>query len=145
MLSKKAKYGLLALFSLAGEYGNGPVLISDLAERESIPKKFLEAILLDLKKHGILHSVRGKSGGYLLGRPPGRIFIGEVVRILDGPLAPVPCVSVTAYRKCEECRDEKRCGVYLVMKPVRDAIADILDGTSLEDVLRMKRAKTRRK
>lgn len=145
MLSKKAKYGLLAVFSLARRYGDGPVLIADLAERESIPKKFLEAILLELKKHGILYSVRGKSGGYLLGRPPRKIFVGEVVRVLDGPLAPLPCVSVTAYRRCEECRDEKTCGIRVVMKQVRDAIANILDGTSLADALGMIHEKRRRK
>jgi Rrf2 family protein len=136
MLSMKAKYALRALLRLAEEHGKGPVLISDLAEREHIPKKFLELILLDLKNKGILHSKKGKGGGYLLGKPPEAIAIGQVIRLLDGPLAPLPCVSQIAYRKCEECPDEKTCGIRLVMKEVRDATAEILDGTSLARLLK---------
>ncbi len=137
MLTKKAKYGLQAVLSLARDYGKGPVTISDLAKREVIPKKFLESILLELKNRNILYSIKGKNGGYILAKPPNEISMGEVVRYLDGPLAPVPCVSKTAYRKCTECEDERTCGIRLVMKRVRDSIADILDGTSLEDVLNM--------
>lgn len=137
MLTKKAKYGLQAIVSLARDYGKGPVTISDLAKREIIPKKFLESILLELKNRNILHSIKGKNGGYILAKPPDEISMGEVVRYLDGPLAPVPCVSKTAYRKCTECEDERTCGIRLVMKKVRDSIADILDGTSLENVLNM--------
>ncbi|HOP47255.1 MAG TPA: Rrf2 family transcriptional regulator [Desulfobacteraceae bacterium] len=137
MLTKKAKYGLQAILSLARDYGKGPVTISDLAKREVIPKKFLESILLELKNRNILYSIKGKNGGYILAKPPNEISMGEVVRYLDGPLAPVPCVSKTAYRKCTECEDERTCGIRLVMKRVRDSIADILDGTSLEDVLNM--------
>lgn len=133
MISKKTKYGLQALLALARTYGDGPVLIADLAENERIPKKFLEAILLQLKNVGILSSRKGKGGGYSLGKSPSEISIGQIVRILDGPLAPVECVSVTAYRPCTECHDENTCGIHLVMKDVRDAIADILDHTSLED------------
>lgn len=144
MLSKKAKYALKALLLLAEEYGNGPVLISDLAEREGIPKKFLELILLELKKQGVLQSKKGKGGGYLLGKPPDAVTFGQVIRILDGPLAPVPCVSQMAYQRCEECKDEATCGVRIVMKETRDAIAGILDGMSLADVLRKVRGiKTR--
>ena len=135
MHSKKTKYGLNALVNLAKKFDQGPVLIADLSNEERIPQKFLEAILLDLKKHGILDSKKGKGGGYLLAKHPRDIKIGQVVRILEGPLAPVPCVSQTAYRKCDECRDEKTCGLRVVMKDVRDAIANILDTTSLEDVL----------
>jgi Rrf2 family protein len=137
MLTKKAKYGLQAVLSLARDYGKGPVTISDLAKREVIPKKFLESILLELKNRNILYSIKGKNGGYVLAKPPNEISMGEVVRYLDGPLAPVPCVSKTAYRKCTECEDERTCGIRLVMKKVRDSIADILDGTSLEGVLNM--------
>src|SRR3990172_6903136 len=136
MLSMKAKYGLRALIYLGEHEGEGPVLISDLAQRESIPKKFLELILLDLKNHGILQSKKGKGGGYLLGRKPQAIKIGRVIRLLDGPLAPLPCVSQTAYVACDECEDEKTCGIRLLMKDVRDAIANILDNTTLADVLR---------
>ncbi len=135
MLSKKTKYGLQALTFLAREYGRGPLLISDLAEREGIPKKFLEAILLQLKNAGILQSRKGKGGGYSLGRRPEEITVGQAVRILEGPLAPVPCVSETAYQRCTECEDERSCGIRLVMKDVRDAIARILDNTSLQEML----------
>ena len=135
MLSKKAKYALRALLLLAKEHGRGPVLISDLAQRESIPKKFLELILLDLKNQGVLQSKKGKGGGYFLGRPPEKITLGYVIRALDGPLAPLPCASQTAYLKCEECKDEATCGIRIVMREVRDATARILDSTSLMDVL----------
>jgi Rrf2 family protein len=144
MISKKTKYALKALIYLAREYDQGPILIADLAQEERIPKKFLELILLTLKNNGVLQSKKGKGGGYYLGRPPAKISLGEVVRVLEGPLAPVPCVSVMAYAKCEECLDEQTCGIRLVMKDVRDAIADILDGTTLADVLeREERARHR--
>lgn len=136
MLSKKAKYALKALLFLARRERKGPILIADLAERETIPKKFLELILLDLKKQGVLQSRRGRGGGYLLGRPPEAITLGQVIRHLDGPLALLPCVSQTAYQRCEECEDERSCGVRLAMKEVRDATARILDGMSLTDVLK---------
>jgi Rrf2 family protein len=135
MLSKKAKYGLRALLALSREYGEGPVLVADLALRERIPRKFLELILLELKNHGILTSRRGRGGGYALGKPPDMVSLGQVIRILDGPLAPLPCVSQTAYQRCVECPDELTCGIRLVMKDVRDATARILDGTSLSQVL----------
>ncbi|MHB1400252.1 MAG: RrF2 family transcriptional regulator [Trichloromonadaceae bacterium] len=135
MISKKTKYGLQALLLLAREYGQGPLLISALAERERIPKKFLEFILLQLKNAGVLQSQKGKGGGYFLGRPPADISIGQAIRILEGPLAPVACVSETAYQRCPECLDEASCGIRLVMKDVRDAMADILDHTSLQDML----------
>ena len=136
MLSHKSKYALQALLVLAEEYDHGPVLISTLAERERLPKKFLEMILLDLKNHGLLRSKKGKGGGYVLAHPPIEITVGQVIRVLDGPLAPTPCVSQTAYHRCGECRDEGVCGIRLVMKDVRDATARILDNTSLADVLR---------
>lgn len=134
MISKKTKYGLRALLYLTREYGRGPILISELAEQERIPKKFLEAILLQLKNSGVLASRKGKGGGYSLGQPPERITVGKVIRLLEGPLAPVPCVSVMAYQKCPECGDEGTCGIRLVMKDVRDAIARILDNTSLREM-----------
>jgi Rrf2 family protein len=135
MLSRKAKYGLRALIALARDYGKGPVLVAELATQERIPQKFLELILLDLKNHGLLHSRRGRGGGYLLGKPPDVVTLGQIIRILDGPLAPLPCVSQTAYRRCEECPDELTCGIRLAMKDVRDATARILDGTTLAQVL----------
>jgi Rrf2 family protein len=135
-ISKKAKYGLRALYALARRYGAGPVMVRTLAEEEQIPKKFLELILLELKNSGIVASRQGKLGGYLLNKPPQEITLGRVIRIIDGPLAPLPCASETAYHKCEECIDEKTCGTRLVMRQVRDATALILDNTTLADVCR---------
>jgi Rrf2 family protein len=136
MLSMRAKYGLRAMTALAREYAHGrPMLIADLAKSESIPKKFLEMILLELKKKGLLASKKGKGGGYLLSRSPEVITVGEMIRALDGPLAMLPCVSQTAYRRCDECIDELTCGIRSVMKEVRDATAAILDGTTLNDLL----------
>ena len=136
MLSKKSKYALKAMLVLAKEYGQGPVLISDMARRESIPHKFLELILLELKHQGLLRSKKGKGGGYFLGRDPSQICVGYIVRVLDGPIAPLPCVSKTAYMRCRECRDERSCGIRIVMKEVRDATAKIMDSTSLADMLK---------
>ena len=135
MLSMKAKYGLRALTVLARKYGSGPVLIADLAASEGMPRKFLELILLDLKRKGILHSKKGKGGGYNLAKPPSMVSVGDVIRALDGPIALLPCVSQSAYRRCEECADEMTCGIRHVMKEVRDATAGILDDTTLEDLL----------
>jgi Rrf2 family protein len=131
MLTRKSKYGLKAVLVLAEEAGRGPVLVSELANRQQLPKKFLETILLELKRHGLLQSKKGKGGGYFLSREPADITVGQVIRVLDGPLALVPCVSQTAYMKCEECLDERTCGVRMAMKDVRDATARILDHTTL--------------
>lgn len=136
MLSKKTKYGINAVIYLTKHYKQGPMLIEDLANDERMPRKFLEAILLELKNKGILQSKKGKGGGYYLGRPPAEITMGQIIRVLEGPLAPVSCVSQTAYRPCDECLDERCCGLRLVMKDVRDAIANILDKTTMEDVLK---------
>jgi Rrf2 family protein len=130
----KSKYGLKALLILAREAGQGPVLVADLAAREALPKKFLEAILLDLKRHRFVDSRKGRGGGYFLRRKPSEITFGEVIRALDGPLAAVPCVSETAYMPCAECLDEDTCGVRLAMKEVRDATARILERTTLASV-----------
>lgn len=97
----------------------------------SISRRNLEAILLELKRAGLLHSKKGKGGGYVLGRKPTDITVGQVIRVLEGPLSLTPCISVTAYRKCDECLDEKTCGVHLAMKEVRDATVEILDHTTL--------------
>ena len=145
MITRKAKYALRALEYLAIHGRTSPVLIADIAAKEHIPQKFLERILLDLNKKGILQSRKGKGGGYLLNRDPKDIPIGEVIRLMDGPLAPVSCVSQTAYAKCAECHDERSCCIRLVMKEVRDAIADVLDQTSLAAmVAKGQRAKKRR-
>lgn len=134
MLSRKSKYGLKALLALAQEEGRGPVLVSNLADRDGIPKKFLETILLDLKRHGLVQSKKGKGGGYFLRQSPAEITFGNVIRALEGPLALVPCVSQTAYMKCADCVDERTCGVRIAMQEVREATSRILDHTTLADI-----------
>ena len=136
MISQKAKYALKALTVLAEDYGKGPVLIADIAEREHIPRSFLELILLELKNHRFLDSRKGRGGGYFLARPTTLISAGQVLRAIEGPLAPLPCASKTAYRKCEECHDERTCAVRLLMCEVREATARILDSTTLADLLK---------
>lgn len=110
------------------------MLIATLARQESIPHKFLELILLHLKNNGLVDSKKGRNGGYSLAKHPAEITIGSVIRLIDGPLAPLPCASETAYRRCEECIDEKNCGTRIVMRRVRDAMVEILDHTTLADV-----------
>lgn len=134
MLSKKAKYALKALLYLTRKSDQGLVLISDIATEERIPRKFLEAILVDLKTQGILQSTRGKNGGYALAKNPAQVSVGNIIRMIDGPLAAIPCVSHLYYRKCDECLDEETCEIRLVMKKVRDATAAILDTTYLSDL-----------
>lgn len=111
------------------------MLISEIAERQHIPKKFLEQILLDLKHHGLLHSKRGKNGGYGLLKDPGEISFGQVMRIIDGPLAPLPCLSRMAYRRCEDCENETTCGIRRVFAEAYDATAKVLDETTLADAI----------
>jgi Rrf2 family protein len=143
-LSKKTQYALRALYVLAGNYGQGPTLIAKMAAQESIPQDFLEAILLGMKRQGLVESKKGKGGGYSLSLPPDKITMGSVIRLLEGPLAPLPCASETAYRKCDECVDDRICGTRMVMRQVRDAMAEILDGTTLAQVCeRMEEAKAR--
>ena len=147
MLSQKTKYALKALLLLAEDYKKrrqDSVLISEIAERGRIPKKFLENILLELKNRGMLRSKKGKKGGYRLEKAPEEISLGRVIRIFDGPLALLPCVSQSAHRKCDECEDEATCGIRMAMAEVRDATAGILDRTNLRDVLRnMENAKAK--
>jgi len=131
MLSKKAKYGLKAMAILAKEYGNGPLLIGEIAKRERIPSKFLELILLELKKKGFLQSKKGKGGGYYLSKLPETISVGALIRALDGPLALLPCVSQMAYERCAECPDEETCGIRIVFKEVRESTVSILERTTL--------------
>lgn len=136
MISKKTKYALKALEILGADYPHKkPWLIADLAQKGRIPKKFLELILLEMKNKEILQSKKGKGGGYFLAKAPSEISLGDVMRFLEGPLAPLPCVSQMAYKRCEECVDEHTCSIRMVMKEVRDATAAILDHTSLQDML----------
>ncbi len=134
LVSRKSKYGLKALLVLAQKRVAARCWSRTSRIATRFPKKFLEAILLDLKRHGLVQSKKGKGGGYFLRRKPAEITFGEVIRVLEGPLALVPCVSQTAYMKCEECVDERTCGVRIAMKEVRDATAQILDHTTLADV-----------
>jgi Rrf2 family protein len=135
MLSMKAKYGLRAVLHLGAHYGRGPVLTAELAEQERIPKKFLEQILLELKRRGLLQSRMGKNGGYLLSKSPSDVTFGAVMRALDGPLAPVPCLNVASYERCSDCVDESCCGIRMCMQQVRDAMSAVLDKTSIADIL----------
>jgi Rrf2 family protein len=134
MLSKKAKYAIRALIHLAQHQGT-PILIKDIAEQERIPRKFLEAILLELKVKSLLQSKPGPGGGYLLRRPADSINLGEVIRLTDGHLAPIACASQTAYAPCEDCPDVPKCVIRSVMKQVRDATAKILEQTTLEQLV----------
>jgi Rrf2 family protein len=135
LLSQKCKYALQALLVLAREPTDELLLVSEIAERENLPKKFLEAILLELNRNGLVRSRRGRGGGYALAKPADLISFGQVVRIMDGPLAPLSCVSVKFYRRCEDCKDEQSCEIRKVMRRVRNAIAEQLDGTSLQDAV----------
>jgi Rrf2 family protein len=135
-LSKRTQYSLRALYALARNYGGGPTLITHLSEEESIPKKFLEQILLSLKSFGFVESKKGKHGGYRLAKPPDQITLAQVIRQTEGPLAPLPCASETQFRKCDECVDIETCGTRMVMREVRDAMADILEQTTLATICR---------
>lgn len=135
MLSHKAKYALRALMVFAQQPDDGLLQVADIATVESIPRKFLEAILGELAKNGALASQRGKGGGYRLARPADTITVGQIVRLIDGPLALVPCASVSHYHRCYDCKDEKTCAIRLVMRRVRDAMADVLDRTTIADLV----------
>lgn len=144
--SKKSEYGLRALIELTEGYGKDPIPRHQIAERQHIPIVFLEQILLALKHAGLLASTRGASGGYALIKPPSKVTLGQVIRTLDGPLAPIGCVSKTAYKKCHDCPYARKayCPLQDVMGGVRNAIADILDNYSLEDFISGTRSVRRR-
>jgi Rrf2 family protein len=133
--SKKSEYGLRALIELTSAYGKARLQRHHIAQRQRIPVEFLEQILLALRNAGLLASRRGVDGGYSLIKPPGEVSLGQIIRILDGPLAPIPCVSKTAYQKCRDCpyADSGDCPLQGVMGHVRQAIADILDHYTLKD------------
>ena len=124
------------MLALGSRYGEGPILIATLSQREAIPIKFLELILLDLKGSGLLVSKKGPKGGYQLSRPPSTITVGSLIRMMEGPLAPLPCASETAFRPCDECGDIEACGVRIIMRQVRDAVANVLDRTTLAELIR---------
>jgi Rrf2 family protein len=133
MLSNKAQYAFRALTYLVDKYDQGPVLISDIAKKKKIPLKFLENILLELKKAGILDSKKGKGGGYFIKEHPSKTSVAAVVRIVNGPISMLPCVSLYFYQRCKNC-DEKNCGLHDVMELVRDATLNILEHRTLEDL-----------
>src|SRR5271163_2835042 len=141
MLSQKSRYALRALLVLAARADTSPMQISDIADSAKIPRKFLEAILLELKKPGIVRSHRGRQGGYALGRPAKDISFADILRVTDGPLALSPCVSVMAYRKCDDCFEEAVCAIRKALLAARDATAEILESRNLATAAaQMKRA-----
>jgi Rrf2 family protein len=134
VLTNKGKYGLKAMVHLAGLEPGGLAQVADVAEANSISKKFLDHILTELRHAGLIYSKKGKGGGYALARPASEIRVGAIVRVLDGPLAPIPCASVTAFRPCEDCADLKTCAVRLIMVEARNAIAHVLDQRTLAEM-----------
>src|ERR1700761_7927364 len=134
MLSQKAKYAIKALLVLArAQDEDRLVQARDVSADQNIPKKFLDLIFFELRRHGLVQSTRGREGGYSLARPAAEISIAAIVRAVDGPLAPLPCASVKFYRRCADCNDEKTCEVRRLMREVRDAASAILDNTSLAE------------
>jgi Rrf2 family protein len=133
VLNKKTQYALQALMYLAEHKDDGPVLISEIAENKKIPLKFLESILLQLKKEGILDSKKGKGGGYYLKLPPNRISLARIIRLIHGPIAMLPCVSLYFYQRCKNC-DERNCGLHDTMIEVRDATLKILEKKTVADI-----------
>lgn len=134
MLSKKSQYAFKALTYLAERYNQGPVLISEIARKKKIPLKFLENILLELKKADILDSKKGKGGGYFLKQSPERTKVATVIRLINGPIAMLPCVSLYFYERCKNC-NEKHCGLHDMMVEVRDATLQIVENRTLKDLL----------
>lgn len=135
MLSKKAKYAIHALIHLAKRQDEGPVLISAIAAAEQIPQKFLEAILLDLKRDGILGSKKGKGGGYYLIKHPEEVNMADVMRLFDGAIAFLPCVTHKYYERCDECKNEETCGIRDAFLQVRNATVEILKASTLAKVI----------
>jgi Rrf2 family protein len=139
MLSKKCKYAIHALVYLAERYQHGPVHIQEIADQQRIPKKFLEAILLELRNAKILHSKKGKGGGYYLYKAPQEVALIDVVRLMDGAIAMLPCVSLNYYEPCEECKDEKTCGIRDTFLGVRDNTLKILMESTLDKIVKRER------
>ena len=134
MLTNKGKYGLKAMVHLAGVEPGALAQVADIAETNSISKKFLDHILTELRHAGLVYSKKGRGGGYALARPAHEIRVGAIVRTLDGPLAPIPCASVTAFRPCEDCADLNTCAVRLIMVDARNAVANVLDNRTLAEL-----------
>jgi Rrf2 family protein len=133
MLSKRSQYAFKALAYLTRQYKKGPVLISEIANKQKIPLKFLETILLELKNAGILDSKKGKGGGYYLNKDPASVRIATIIRLVNGPIAMLPCVSLYFYKRCADC-DEKNCALHDMMIQVRDATLNIVEQRTLNDL-----------
>jgi Rrf2 family protein len=131
VLTNKGKYGLKAMVHLAGLEPGRPALVADIAGANLIPKKFLDAILGELRTAGLVHSKKGRGGGYVLAKSASQIMVGEIVRALDGPLAPIACASKSYYRRCDDCPTEGACAVRLMMLEARNAVAAVFDNRSL--------------
>ena len=136
MISQKAKYAFKALFRLADMPPGEALSIEEIAKADAIPQKFLEHILLDLKRKGLVASRRGRAGGYMLIKRPHEMTIGSVLRAIDGPIAPLPCISRTAYRRCTDCADEKTCAVRRLFADTYAAMLLLMDGTTLAEAMR---------
>jgi Rrf2 family protein len=134
MLSKKSQYAFKALTYLSERFDKGPVLISEIAKKKKIPLKFLENILLELKKADILDSKKGKGGGYFLKKSPDKVKVSTVIRLINGPIAMLPCVSLYFYERCKNC-NEKHCGLHDMMIEVRDATLNIVENRTLKDLV----------
>lgn len=134
MLSMKSQYAFKALSYLTEKYNEGPVLISEIAQKKKIPLKFLENILLELKKADILDSKKGKGGGYFLKQKPEKVKVATVIRLINGPIAMLPCVSLYFYERCKNC-NEKHCGLHDMMLEVRDATLNIVENRTLKDLV----------
>jgi Rrf2 family protein len=132
MLTQKTRYSILAMVRLAKEYGKGTLMINEIAESELIPKRFLETILLELKKNGYLNSRLGKKGGYLLNKAPKDINLLEIVRLFEGTIALLPCTSEKYYEPCEHCKDEANCSIRATFKDIRQYTYNKLEATSLD-------------
>jgi len=139
MLSKKAKYAIKALLYLSTKAGKGPVTTAEIATEERIPKKFLESILLELRNQGVLHSVKGKGGGYYLMRDPRDVSMAMIMRLFDGPIALLPCATHVYYERCKECKDEYTCGIRSAILEVRDQTVRMLKKSTLEEILSRER------
>lgn len=135
MLSQRTRYTIRALLHLADRYGQGPVQLSEIAERQNIPAKFLTVMLSSMRRAGLVETMRGREGGYWLARPPKEISYGEIVRLTRGSLGLLPCASRLAYQQCTNCISEDKCRLHRVMLTVRDETARILDGLSLADAV----------
>ena len=133
MLQQKTRYALRSLLYLVEEGQGAPVQLARIAETQQVPRKYLELIMLELKKGGLVRSTRGPGGGYVLGREPGSISFGEIVRLLEGPIALVPCASVNFYSRCGDCHDEKSCAIRRAFSLLRDQSAELLEGISLAE------------